>query len=73
MARYTKVNVRASSGNTLISGATAEGDGEAVDVSSSRVVTLALGDTYRLDGEPNLRANATLMSQGGGLYRFKVD
>lgn len=28
---------------------------------------------YTIEGEPNLRANATLMSQGRSLYRFKVD
>ncbi len=74
MATYDNVSVRELSGNPVITGATAEDDGQGkLIVESSTSPTLNVGETYRIDGDPDLSVNGELMSQGGGKYSFKVD
>ncbi|GEM_PF-2638415 len=74
MADYTNVTVKDSSGSPVITDAVARGDATRIEVATTPPgPVLNVGDSYYIDGDPDLSVTGTLQSQGGGKYNFKID
>ena len=77
MADYTNVTVKDDHNQTVLSGATADRDGEGtlrVNSTQSPTPTLEVGATYSIDGDPDLHVQGELEAQDGhGMWKFKVD